>query len=91
MTNVIAESGGGDKGTPPGPASETTSAPSTGVSREVSALLTFKGGIVCSVGNGKVAVVNVQAQKDADELKLKVVDLIRLPLRNASSAGTYVC
>ena len=56
-------------------------------SREINAILTFKGGIVCSVGKGKVAVVSVQAQKDADELKLKVVDIIKLPLRNATSAG----
>ena len=51
----------------------------------------LQGGVVCSVGNGKVAVVSVQANRDnPDELKLKVVDIIRLPLRNATSAGEKI-
>ena len=34
--------------------------------KEVHSLITFKGGIVCSVGNGKVCVVSVQASKEAE-------------------------
>ena len=55
--------------------------------REISALITFKGGLVCSFGNGKVIVLQVQTSKDDDDIRFKVADIIKLPIRNPTTAG----
>ena len=57
--------------------------------REISALITFKGGLVCSFGNGKVIVLQVQTSKDDDDIRFKVADIIKLPIRNPTTAGNF--
>ena len=67
--------------------SKTGSVLSSQKNREISALITFKGGLVCSYGNGKVIVVHVQAAKDDDDIRFNVTDIIKLPTRNVTTAG----
>ena len=66
---------------------KTGSALVSGDKREISALITFKGGLVCSFGNGKVIVLQVQTSKDDDDIRFKVADIIKLPIRNVTTAG----
>ena len=70
---------------------ETKSGSSAGQDkREISALITFKGGLVCSFGNGKVIVIQVQSSKDDEDIRFKVTDIIKLPTRNATTAGLII-
>ena len=66
---------------------KTGSLLTTSDKREISALITFKGGLVCSFGNGKVIVLQVQTSKDDDDIRFKVADIIKLPIRNPTTAG----
>ena len=66
---------------------KTGSVISTSDKREISSLITFKGGLVCSFGNGKVIVLQVQTSKDDDDIRFKVADIIKLPIRNPTTAG----
>ena len=58
--------------------------------REICSLITFKGGLVCSFGNGKVIVLQVQTSKEDDDIRFKVADIIKLPIRNATTAGKTI-
>ena len=58
--------------------------------REVCALISFKGGFICALGSGRAIVVETIFSKDSDEdVKLKVTQVVKLPLRNHNTAGTW--
>ena len=68
--------------------SKTGAAVASQARQEISALITFKGGLVCSFGNGKVIVLQVQTSKDdSDDIRFKVADIVKLPIRNTTTAG----
>ena len=70
--------------------SESKHGCTTAEMKEISALISFKGGFICSLGSGRAVVVDTIINKDSDEdVKLKISQLIRLPLRNANTAGTW--
>ena len=58
--------------------------------REISALISFKGGFICSLGSGRAVIVETQISKEDEEVKLQVTQMIRLPTRNATTAGTWM-
>ena len=44
-------------------------------------------GATAHIGNGKVIVLQVQTSKDDDDIRFKVADIIKLPIRNVTAAG----
>ena len=55
--------------------------------REISALISFKGGFICSLGSGRAVIVETQISKEEEEVKLQVTQMVKLPTRNATTAG----
>ena len=58
--------------------------------REISALISFKGGFICSLGSGRAVIVETQISKEEEEVKLQVTQMIKLPTRNATTAGNLI-
>ena len=53
-------------------------------------LISFQGGFICSLGSGRAVVVDTVISKESDEdIKITVSQIIKLPLRNANTAGTW--
>jgi alcohol dehydrogenase class IV len=55
--------------------------------KEINALISFKGGFICSLGSGRAVVIESIMGKEDEEVKLKVAQIIKLPLRNTTTAG----
>ena len=58
--------------------------------REIHALISFKGGFIVSLGSGRAVMVEADLKQDVEEIKLRVKQIIKLPQRNATTAGTWM-
>ena len=45
--------------------------------REISSLISFKGGFICSLASGRAVVVDTVFNKDTEDVRLKVSQIIR--------------
>ena len=58
--------------------------------REIHSLISYKGGFIVSLGSGRAVIVEADLKQDVEEIKLRVKQIIKLPQRNSTTAGTWM-